>query len=211
MANPFLSNYLRLVVQTCMRRGAPATGGMAARILPSGPDAAKLEVDKVVSAKRKEVEWGVQGFLLYDFGLVAPCRALWAATAPGRPEPNLVTAEHLLSLPPGGITRAGLRHNVLVGVLFIAGWLEGRGVVEVRGSVEDSATAEISRSQVWQWIRHRAALEEDGTVVTAGLVRGLVAEVVVGEPADEEAGQIFMEVVTARLFPEFLTTLLRWE
>lgn len=111
-----------------------------------------------------------QGFLLYDLGLVAPCRKLWSqARPPYQPDGSPVTAEDLLTLPPGGVTGAGIRHNVLVritllllirlllllllqqvGLLFIEAWLNGRGVVVVKGAVEDSATAEISRSQVEQ-------------------------------------------------------------
>ena len=122
-------------------------------------------IDKVVAAKRKEIEAGVEGFMVYDLGLVQPCRQLWACSPRYSPSSAKVTANSLLTLPPGGVTVNGLKRNIKVpicntqyenlashilkvGVLFIASWLKGEGVVEVDGSVEDSATAEISRSQV---------------------------------------------------------------
>ena len=128
-------------------------------------------IEKVVAAKRKEIEAGVEGFMVYDLGLVQPCRQLWACSPRYSPSSAKVTANSLLTLPPGGVTVNGLKRNIKVliytvnytaikqdenlashilkvGVLFIASWLKGEGVVEVDGSVEDSATAEISRSQV---------------------------------------------------------------
>ena len=128
-------------------------------------------IDKVVAAKRKEIEAGVEGFMVYDLGLVTPCRQLWSSSPRYSPSSAKVTANSLLTLPPGGVTVNGLKRNIKVpiytvnytaikqdenlashilkvGVLFIASWLKGEGVVEVDGSVEDSATAEISRSQV---------------------------------------------------------------
>ena len=165
-------------------------------------------IDKVVAAKRKEIEAGVEGFMVYDLGLVQPCRQLWGSSPRYSPSSAKVTANSLLTLPPGGVTVNGLKRNIKVpyqapsncfkvGVLFIASWLKGNGVVEVDGSVEDSATAEISRSQVlpiplsltcckvWQWIRHRAALEEGG-FVTTHTVRKMVAEVVSELGAEKE-------------------------
>jgi len=210
MSNPFLASYMQLVVETCRRRGAPPTGGMAAQVLDMRNP--QPVIDKVVAAKRKEIEAGVEGFMVYDLGLIGPCRKLWSSVpAYSQPiQPSQVTASSLLTLPPGGVTTLGLRRNIKVGVLFIASWLKGNGVVVVDGSVEDSATAEISRSQVWQWIRHRAALEEGG-FVTTNLVRKMVAEAVTELGAVKEvrkAGSLLMEVVTYRYFPEFLTTLL---
>ena len=145
-----------------------------------------------------------------------------------------VTAADLLLIPPGGVTRAGLELNIRVATLFIHSWLaEGRGCFALDGRAEDSATAEISRSQVqsiiylamlnnfddcdlgpclcqvWQWIRHGARLEEGGVEVTGSLVRGLVAALVTGQGEDMEvAGEVFMDIVTRREMPEFITTLL---
>ena len=150
-----------------------------------------------------------------------------------------VSAADLLLIPPGGVTRAGLELNIRVATLFIHSWLaEGRGCFALDGRAEDSATAEISRSQVesiiylallnnescicamimnlgpclwqvWQWIRHGARLEEGGVQVTGSLVRGLVAALVTGQGEDMEvAGEVFMDIVTRREMPEFITTLL---
>lgn len=210
MERSFLASYMRLVVQTCRRRGAPATGGMAAQVLVPGNEEGTTE--RVVAAKRKEIQAGVEGFMVYDFGLVSPCRKLWAEA---RPEISVdqapITAQDLLTLPGGGVTVEGLNHNVEVGVMFIASWLQGKGVMELRGCVEDSATAEISRSQVWQWIRHRAILEETGDIVTVAMVREMVIKLVLehsGQQEVTEAAWMFLDLVSMRNFPEFVTTLL---
>lgn len=212
MDKPFLANYMKLVVTTCHARGAPATGGMAAAVLPGGAGRQAV-IERVVAAKKLEVESGVDGFLLYDLGLVEPATLLWNSyrgmrfNAKGSEK---VQPEDLLSLPSGGVTGPGLRKNVAVGVLFISAWMEGKGTFIYEGSVEDSATAEISRSQVWQWIRHGACLEEDSQVVTLKMVRQLVTQFVAATPGEEieEAGQMFLEIVAMRDFPEFITTLL---
>ena len=107
------------------------------------------------------------------------------------------------------MTLAGLEHNVMVGVLFISAWYNGKGCFVLKGCVEDSATAEISRSQVWQWIRQKARLEETGEVVTIRMVREMVDRYVKGQVEEiREAGEVFLEIVTMRDFPEFITTLL---
>jgi len=212
MDKPFLANYMNLVVKTCQARGAPATGGMAAVVLPEGSGRQEV-IDRVLAAKKLEIEAGVDGFLLYDLGLVAPATRLWDAykgvifNVRGS---ERVRPEDLLNLPKGGVTRPGLRKNVSVGILFISAWMDGKGTFVYQGSVEDSATAEISRSQVWQWIRHGAKLEEDDEVVTVKMVKQFVQEFMAQMPGKhfEEASQLFLEIVTMRDFPEFITTLL---
>ncbi|XP_056658694.1 malate synthase-like isoform X4 [Monodelphis domestica] len=136
------------------------------------------------------------------------------------PEGVNVTATQLLTMPAGGVTLHGLKYNIAVGVLFIYSWLKGEGHFYYRGQVEDSATAEISRSQVWQWIRHQARLEDDErTVVSRSLVHNLVKEVknelqdgyCVSERAKQllhTATEIFLEIVQKKDFPEFITTYL---
>ena len=114
-----------------------------------------------------------------------------------------------MSLPQGGVTLSGLKHNIEVGVSFIAAWFQGHGCFTLKGCVEDSATAEISRSQVWQWIRLKARLEENGDEVTVQMVRALVDELVLGKQLGlKEAADVFLDIVTMREFPEFITTLL---
>ena len=123
--------------------------------------------------------------------------------------PGEITVEDLTSLPSGGVTRPGLKLNIEVAVVFIHSWcLKDRGCFIHDGRAEDSATAEISRSQVWQWIYHGARLEEDGEVVTSSMVRRMV-DMLVGDDEDMRmAGEIFMDIVTRREMPDFITTLL---
>ncbi|GBP40887.1 Malate synthase [Eumeta japonica] len=172
MERHFLKSYLQLVVKTCHARGAPATGGMAAAVIAPGTDAtdkgSKETINKVLEAKRKEIEVGVDGFLVYDSRIVPHlneasfCDAifipLWKkyGATPNQLSRKLdlvITEADLLEIPSGGVTLNGLRHNVAVAILFIYHWLAGIGHFFYSGNVEDSATAEISRFQIWQWIR----------------------------------------------------------
>ena len=119
-----------------------------------------------------------------------------------------MTAESLLTIPTGGVTIQGLKLNIAVTVVFISSWLkDSRGCLTFQGKAEDSATAEISRAQVWQWIHHGARLEESGHLVTVGMVRRLLAEFLQGKQL-ETAGQIFLDLVTRRDMPAFITTVL---
>ena len=119
-----------------------------------------------------------------------------------------MTADSLLTIPTGGVTTEGLKLNIAVTVVFISSWLrDRRGCLTFLGKAEDSATAEISRCQVWQWIHHGARLEETGQTVTLGLVRRFLAEFVQQKQL-ETAGEIFLELVTRRDLPQFLTTVL---
>lgn len=176
----FLNSYMKLVVSTCHTRGAPATGGMAAAMLRPGSDGTDREskgiINRILEAKLKEIETGVDGFLVYDSRVVPYINELWKKNAGAfnqihRKFDFNITAKDLLSIPTGGVTLQGLRHNVAVTILFIYHWLAGIGHFFYSGNVEDSATAEISRSQVWQWIRFSAPLEHDPNMyVTPKLV-----------------------------------------
>ncbi|XP_071127457.1 malate synthase-like [Mytilus edulis] len=236
MDRHFLKSYMDLVVKICHSHGAHATGGMAAPILPNGTTSGtvfKQIVDKVKGGKVKEIQAGVDGFMVYDLRLLQPMQQLFKKMSPTtnqhqikRPDVNL-TAKDLLKMPTGGVTQQGLRHNITVGILFIEAWLRGQGHYYLKGAVEDSATAEISRSQVWQWIRHKAALEDTGAVVTMEMVHNIVQEVI-GERFwsaqnseqfstnhDKDrlltAARMFEEIVTKRNFPEFITTYLNMD
>ncbi|RXN26847.1 malate glyoxysomal-like protein [Labeo rohita] len=209
MEKRFLHSYMDLLVQTCHRRGALATGGMAALLL-----------------KLLEIKAGVDGFMVYDMDLIEPMQKLFKLHSHGQNqlmqlrEDITVTAEDLLIMPAGGVTLYGLRYNIAVGVLFIEAWLSGRGHFFYLGKVEDSATAEISRSQVWQWIRHQVRLEDDGTVVTRALVSSLAEDLMEDlklaihcqTSSDQQrlmtAVAMFLEIVQKNDFPEFLTTYL---
>ncbi|XP_026496120.2 uncharacterized protein LOC113400684 [Vanessa tameamea] len=170
MDQKFLNSYMKLVVNTCHSRGALATGGMAAAMLKPGTDgtdeSSKIIVNKVLEAKLKEIEAGVDGFLVYDSRIVPHVNELWkkSGATPNQIHRILdlkVTPEDLLLIPSGGVTMQGLKHNVAVTILFIYHWLAGIGHFFYSGNVEDSATAEISRTQIWQWIRFSPYLEED--------------------------------------------------
>lgn len=228
MEKRFLRSYMDLLVRTCHRRGALATGGMAALLLP--PDRKGATYQKVMATvtrlKLLEINAGVDGFMVYDLDLIEPMQKLFQLHTKGDNqlhqlrEDLVVTSDDLLSMPAGGVTLYGLKYNISVGILFIEAWLTGKGHFFFRGQVEDSATAEISRSQVWQWIRHQTRLEDDGSVVTRRLVTELTREVtreirevthcqtVGAEQRLLTARDMFLEVIQKRDFPEFLTTYL---
>ncbi|XP_069487188.1 malate synthase-like [Ambystoma mexicanum] len=229
MEKRFLKSYMDLLVQTCHRRGAPATGGMAALLLPG--DRESEEYERVLATVKRlklfEIRAGVDGFMVYDIGLVESMQKLFQEHIKGPNQLNLipevtVTQTDLLTMPPGGVTLFGLKYNIAVGILFIEAWYRGEGHFFFRGQVEDSATAEISRSQVWQWIRHGAKLEDDNSAVTRSLVKRLVKEVekelqdlhCVSDRDNRRlrtAAEMFLEVVQKRDFPEFITTYLNQE
>uniref|UniRef100_A0A3P9KGL9 malate synthase n=1 Tax=Oryzias latipes TaxID=8090 RepID=A0A3P9KGL9_ORYLA len=226
MEKHFLRSYMDLLVKTCHQRGALATGGMAAALLPqdllSGPH--KDVLAAVRRLKLLEIHAGVDGFMVYDLNLVGPMQELFQIHTEGKNQLHVlredvcVTAEDLLCMPAGGVTLYGLKHNISVGILFINAWLSGKGHFFYRGQVEDSATAEISRSQVWQWIRHQTWLEDGSRVVNRRLVKELIQELQVELSAVchsvrskqrlNTAADMFLEVVLQRNFPEFLTSYL---
>ncbi len=224
MDQPFLRSYAELVVRTCHRRGIHAIGGMAAQIpIKRDPAAHARALEKVRQDKLREVLQGHDGTWVAHPGLVAIARELFDAHVQGPHQIHLkrddvqVTAHDLLTPPKGDITAAGLRINVDVAVQYLAAWLGGSGCVPIYDLMEDTATAEISRAQVWQWVRHGAKLA-DGQAVTEGLVRRTLSEVLEtlpervapdGTAGDKifMAGRLFTALATGAEFPEFLTTL----
>ncbi|XP_067454626.1 malate synthase-like [Thunnus thynnus] len=226
MEKRFLRSYMDLLVQTCHQRGALATGGMAALLLPQDPnsDPYRTVLATVTRLKLLEIKAGVDGFMVYDLNLIEPMQKLFQLHTDGDNQLHqlrndvTVTPDDLLSMPAGGVTLYGLKYNIAVGVLFINAWLSGKGHFFYRGQVEDSATAEISRSQVWQWIRHQTQLEDDSRVVSRQLVTDLTKEVMMelsalwhsvrAKQRLHTAADMFLEVVLKRDFPEFITTYL---
>ncbi|XP_046738814.1 malate synthase-like [Diprion similis] len=229
MNRHFLKCYMELVVKTCHRRGAHATGGMAALLLPTEDNSDEFHrvVETVVNGKLAEIQMGVDGFMVFDVGLVPYMNNLWKKYGgpsynqikyPGTP--NDVSEADLLKLPTGGVTIDGLKHNISVTILFIFYWLQGVGHFAYKGAVEDSATAEISRSQIWQWIRHGAKFEDgNGDLLTRGLVDSYACKII--DHLLEEycstfqdkinlhtARDLFTEIVNHREFPDFITTYL---
>jgi malate synthase len=177
MTSHFLRSYSQLVIQRCHRRGASAMGGMAAQIPIKGdPDANARALARVRADKEREAGDGHDGTWVAHPGLVPVAREVFDRLMPGANqlgrmrEDVAVAAADLLKVPEGQVTRAGLRLNIDVGIRYLAAWLGGNGCVPIHHLMEDAATAEISRAQLWQWVRHATPLE-DGTGVTLDLVR----------------------------------------
>jgi len=214
MTQPFLRAYSQLLIRTCHRRGVHAMGGMAAQIPIKGDEAAnRAALDKVEADKRREVGDGHDGTWVAHPALVPVARAIFDAGMPGPNQiDNLrrdvhVGAAELLAVPAGAATEAGLRHDVDVGVQYLAAWLSGSGCVPLHHLMEDAATAEISRTLVWQWIRHGVRLA-DGRRVTPELFASVLAEETARGPAGprlEEAARLFQRLATAPELADFLT------
>jgi len=213
MTRHFLNSYSQLAVKTCHRRGAHAMGGMAAQIPIKGdPEASEAALDKVRADKERESKNGHDGTWVAHPGLVKLAMDIFDKNMPTpnqihvKREDVNVTREDLLKVPTGTITEEGLRVNIDVGIQYLEAWLMGNGCVPIYNLMEDAATSEISRTQVWQWIRHGAELD-DGRTVTADMVRALIPEELkkirelVGE-ARYEGGRY---VLAAELFEELST------
>ena len=222
MTQPLMRAYSRLLIQTCHRRGAHAMGGMAAQIPIKGDtEANDAATAKVRGDKEREASDGHDGTWVAHPGQVPVAmdvfdRLMPEANQVGRTLDNLVVTESdLLQLPEGKITEAGLRGNINVGIQYIESWLRGQGCVPLYNLMEDAATAEISRAQVWQWLKHSAQLD-DGRVIDRTLFDQLLAEEIEGiekELGDArftggrvgDAIQLFADLSTADDFEEFLT------
>ncbi len=223
MDKAFLRAYSLLLIKTCHRRGAHAMGGMAAQIPVKGDVAAnEAAFDKVRADKEREANDGHDGTWVAHPALVPVALEVFDRLMPGpnqiagKPLADIeITRDDLLEVHEGTRSEAGLRENIRVGIQYIEAWLSGRGAVPLNNLMEDAATAEISRAQVWQWIVHGAALD-DGRVITRELVITLVAEemAALGKTLGEariaagrfaEAEELFMEVATFGEFEEFLT------
>ena len=173
MGVPFMKAYAELLVKTCHRRGAHAMGGMAAFIPSKDPETNERAFRKVREDKERESRAGFDGTWIAHPGLEPVAREAFEEVLKGRPhqkdvlrEDVTASAADLLSIPatPGRITEAGVRQNVAVALEYIASWLDGQGAAAIANLMEDAATAEISRSQLWQWRVHEAPLAEGGTV-----------------------------------------------
>src|SRR3954469_14922335 len=209
MEAPFLRSYTQLLIKTCHRRGAFAMGGMAAQIpIKDDPDANAIAMEKVRADKLREVREGHDGTWVAHPALVSIAKQVFDE---GMPAPNQLrrlredvtaNAAALLEPPAGTRTEAGLRHNIRVGIQYLEAWLGGQGAVPIYNLMEDAATAEISRTQIWQWIRHGAALD-DGRTVTRAMVQQWIAEESTGRlPA---ARSLFEAVSTSEQLADFLT------
>jgi malate synthase len=222
MDKGFLNAYVQLLIQTCHRRGIHAMGGMAAQIpIKNDPAANETALEKVRLDKLREVKAGHDGTWVAHPGLVPVAKSIFDEHMPGpnqidvKREDVRITQADLLERPAGEITERGLRVNVDVGIQYLASWLSGNGCVPIYNLMEDAATAEISRAQVWQWVHHRAKLA-GGSEITPEMIRRTISEQLsdfrgrLGDEAFhrgnyEPAGALFEEMMTGETFPEFLT------
>ena len=213
MEKHFLKSYVDLLIRTCHRRGIHAMGGMAAQIpIKNDPAANEKALDKVRQDKLREVQAGHDGTWVAHPGLVPVAKEIFDAHMKQanqigcRREDVHVTAKDLLAVPEGEITEEGLRWNIDVGLQYLESWLRGSGCVPIYNLMEDAATAEICRAQVWQWVRHRATLS-NGRPVTQEMVRQAIAEQKNKLKGSRmaEAAEIYEHMMTSPDFAEFLT------
>jgi len=222
MTAPFMRAYSLLLLKTCHRRGAPAIGGMSALIpIKRDPVANERALAGVRADKAREAGDGYDGSWVAHPGLVQVAMLEFTRVLDNRPnqigkqrdDVQARAADLLRFEPEAPITEAGLRMNINVGIHYLGSWLGGNGCVPIHDLMEDAATAEISRSQVWQWIRSPKGRLQDGRKVTVDLVRALIPEElakvkgeVEGESGNyERAARIFEAMSTSEQFPEFLT------
>jgi malate synthase len=222
MDRHFLKSYVDLLIHTCHRRGIHAMGGMAAQIpIKRDPAANERALDKVRQDKLREVQAGHDGTWVAHPGLVPVAKEVFDRHMPqanqlGRLRDDvMVTAADLLQVPEGQITAAGLEVNIDVGIQYLEAWLGGNGCVPIYDLMEDAATAEISRAQLWQWAHHGAPMA-DGTRLSVDRVTSAIPRVLektrerVGaarfaEGHFPEAARLFDQMTRSEEFPEFLT------
>ena len=222
MTRHFLRTYSLLLIKICHRRNVHAMGGMAAQIPIKNDEAANRDaLAKVRADKEREVGDGNDGTWVAHPGLIATAKEVFDAHMPGpnqigrKREDVEVSAADLLRVPTGDITEAGLRQNLNVGICYLAAWLGGNGCVPLHNLMEDAATAEISRAQLWQWMRHGARLD-DGRLIDMALFKAAMGEelkkicAAAGDDGFatarfEDAAELFERMSAAETFPEFLT------
>lgn len=223
MTVPFMRAYTLLAIKTCHRRNAPCIGGMAAQIpVKNDPAANEDAMKKVQADKEREARDGHDGTWVAHPALVSVARSIFDQHMPNqnqierKREDVEVSAEDLRAVPAGTITEAGLRQNISVAMQYMEAWLRGTGAVAIDHLMEDAATAEISRAQVWQWLRHPRGMLEGGRKVTQALVRRTVDEElsrieerrgkdVFSQGRFAEAKEWFLQLTEQDGFAEFLT------
>ena len=223
MTTHFMRSYSLLAIKTCHRRNAHAIGGMAAQIpIKNDPKANEDALERVRADKRREATDGHDGTWVAHPGLVAIAMEEFDAVMKGpnqidrKREDVHVTAADLLKIPEGTITEAGLRNNISVSLQYLDSWLQGSGCVPINNLMEDAATTEIARSQIWQWIQHPQGILVDGRKVTVELFRELAKDelekirMAYGEQQFarhkfQTANEILDSIITDDQFVEFLT------
>ncbi len=220
MTTHFMRSYSKLAIKTCHKRNVHAMGGMSAFIpIKSDPVANEKAIAQVQADKEREASDGHDGTWVAHPGLVPVALEIFDRLMP---QPNQIskqlpdynpTAEDLLRVPEGQITEAGLKQNVAVGLGYVEAWLRGIGCVPLFNLMEDAATAEISRAQLWQWVHHKAKLA-DGRLVTVDLVESIIENELAQQRtiadaarygAYEKAADLMRDLIRAPRFIDFLT------
>jgi malate synthase len=221
MDKHFLNSYVLLLIKTCHRRGIHAMGGMAAQIpIKNDPEANEKALEKVRQDKLREVKAGHDGTWVAHPGLVPVAKDIFDANMKRPNQIDIkrddvkIAPDDLLKVPSGEITEYGLRVNIDVGIQYLESWLRGSGCVPIYNLMEDAATAEISRAQVWQWVNHQAKMS-DGTPITPDLVRQTISEELgklqksLGPTRFDSgkfdlAGRLFEQMMTSPEFVDFM-------
>lgn len=223
MTTHFLRSYSQLVIKTCHNRGIHAMGGMAAQIpIKNDKEENDKAIEKVRADKQREASDGHDGTWVAHPGLISTAKEIFDDLMPGpnqienKREDVDVTVKDLLAVPDGNITEQGLRLNIDVSIQYMEAWLNGNGCVPIYNLMEDAATAEISRAQIWQWIHNSKGMLSDGRKVTKELyfpivkeelekIRGLVGEDRFSNGKYELAAELINQLSTSDEFGEFLT------
>jgi malate synthase len=223
MMTHFLRSYSRLVIKTCHKRGAYAIGGMAAQIpIKNDPEANQRALAKVRADKEREVQDGHDGTWVAHPALVPLAMEIFDAHMPGPNqldrlrENDRVSAADLLQVVKGKITEAGVRENISVGLQYMTAWLDGNGCVPINNLMEDAATAEISRAQLWQWVHHETGILDEGRNITYEYfrklldeemekIRGAVGDERFGSGSFRRAAELFDQITRQEEFAPFLT------
>jgi len=216
MTTHFLRSYSKLLIETCHKRGAFAMGGMSAFIPVKNDEAANEKAFAMVRAdKEREAGDGHDGTWVAHPGLVPVAMEVFNRLMPTPNQLHVVkektsfVAADLLTVPPGTITEAGLRNNISVSVQYLANWFNGNGCVPIFNLMEDAATAEIARSQIWQWIHHDKGVLDNGHAITESLYLQLLDEELAKLPEStlpyRKAADLLTDLVTQTEFTEFLT------
>lgn len=222
MTTPFMDAYSKLVIQRCHKRGISAIGGMAAQIpIKNDENANAIALENVRKDKEREVKNGHDGTWVAHPALVSIAMSEFDKHMPGANQLHItrddinITEKDLVEIPKGTVTEAGIRKNINVGILYTEAWLRGHGAVALYNLMEDAATAEISRTQVWQWLKNEVKLE-DGRKFTTDLYEELfddevekitteVGEDTINNTKFKLAFELFDKLVSSEKFEEFLT------
>ncbi|WP_130285620.1 malate synthase A [Aquimarina brevivitae] len=223
MTSPFMDAYSKLVIQRCHKRNILAIGGMAAQIpIKDDPERNQMAIDKVKADKEREVKNGHDGTWVAHPGLVQLAMDIFNEHMPNANQMEVkrddlnITEKDLLEIPKGTITEEGIRKNINVGIHYIAGWLAGNGAVALYNLMEDAATAEISRTQVWHWLLNEVKLDDgrtfDKTLFESlfeselDVIKKQVGDTTYNSTNYQNAIEIFHQLITNKEFEEFLTT-----